>query len=112
MLPAIDAVRLGPADLGLQSCWLLAGVAWYAGTTRGCEGGQTAGRALRAGLLGIPIQGLALALAVPMTLLGSAQLARGFLDLVVPLVAVGALFWLVRVRDHRVAGALRSGVGT
>lgn len=112
MLPAIDAVPIGPADLGLQSCWLLAGVAWYAGATRGCGGGQTAARALRAGFLGIPIQGLALALAVPMTLLGSAELARGFLDLVVPLVAVGALSWLVRDRDRRGVGPLRSGAGT
>ena len=94
MLPAIDGVPIGPADLGLQSCWLLAGVAWYAGTTSGFDLRRTAGLALRAALLGIPIQILALLVVVPLTFLGSALLARDFLDLVVPLVALCALIWL------------------
>lgn len=94
MLPAIDGVPIGPADLGLQSCWLLAGVAWYAGTARGFDLRKTTGLALRAALLGIPIQMLALVLVVPLTLLGSSLLARDFLDLIVLLVAICALIWL------------------
>ena len=52
---------------------------------------------------------LALALAVPLTIAGSAALARGFLDLVVPLVAVGALLWLVLGHRHRAGRPLGSG---
>jgi hypothetical protein len=110
LLPAIDAVPIGPADLGLQVCWFLAGVAWYAGVTGGRDLRGSAGLVLRAALLGVAIQMLALALAVPLTIAGSAALARGFLDLVVPLVAFGALLWLVLGHRQRVAAPLGAGV--
>ena len=109
LLPAIDAVPIGPADLGLQVCWFLAGVAWYAGVTGGRALRGSAHLALRAALLGVAIQVLALALAVPLTIAGSAALARGFLDLVVPLVAVGALLWLFLIHSRHSARPLGSG---
>lgn len=110
LLPAIDAVPVGPADLGLQSCWLLAGMAWYAGTTGGCELRRTAGLALRAALLGIPLQMLALALAMALAVLGSSVLARGLLDLVVPFAAMCGLIWLVRRRARDTATPIARGV--
>lgn len=98
LLPAIDPVRIGPEDVGVQVCWLLAGVAWYAAARRGADVPQAAGFALRSALLGVPLQAVALAIALALTWVGSSHAARAWLDLFVPLVAVCALAWLAHQR--------------
>lgn len=99
LLPAVDPVRIGPEDLGVQVCWLLAGVAWYAAARRGADVPRAAGLALRSALIGVPLQAMALAVASALALLGSSSAARAWLDLFLPLVAVCALAWLVHDRS-------------
>lgn len=113
LLPGIDAVRLGPLDTGLQLVWLLAGLGWYAAVRGGGTARAAAGRALRLGLLGIPLQLLALALAAALAHVASAALARSWLDLVAPIGLAGGLLWLLaeRWQDGAVLPRSRWGAG-
>ena len=98
LLPSIDPVRIGPEDVGVQVCWLLAGVGWYAAARRGADVPQAAGFALRSALLGVPLQVVALAIALALAWVGSSYAARVWLDLFLPLVAFCALAWLAHER--------------
>jgi hypothetical protein len=100
-LPRIAGVELGAGDLGVQLCWFLAGLGWYAAASRGAGVTLAAGAALRSGLLGIPLQMLALGAVAALALLGNPALARVWLDLFLPVVAICATIGLLHQRRRK-----------
>lgn len=80
LVAAQGALPLLPSDGGIPLAALLAGLAWYGAARRGGSLAQAAGQALRWAPWALPIQVLALALAVGLLQIGQPAAARAWLD--------------------------------
>jgi hypothetical protein len=95
VLAATGTLELAPSDGGLTLLALLSGLGWYAALRAGCEAPAAARRALAWAAGAIPLQMVAMLLALGALAGGSPELARLMLDSVVwGVTAAVALAWI------------------